>query len=118
MANTKGISLYFEDGLTLSQEIDNIKESITRILMTSPGERVNNPKFGSRFKEFIFENELTIDGELQSEVYNCISRWEPRVTVTDVKVVKKPEEHAAYITVIFRMKETGQPASVEFSFIQ
>jgi|SRR6478609_2275008 len=113
----QGISFYDSDSITTSQTVNAIREDIKRILLTSPGERPNNVAFGSRFKEFIFEDELTIDGELQSEVYNCIARWEPRVNILAISVIKTDAFNRG-LSITFQIKETGEVVPMELNFQQ
>ena len=48
----KGIGIYGTDSPTIKTDVDLITENVTRILLTVPGERVNNPLFGCKFKTF------------------------------------------------------------------
>jgi len=77
----KGIGLYIDDFLVIKKENDLIKENITRILLTSPGERVMNPKFGSKLKSFIFENDNILKNDVVRNLKQSINRWEPRVDI-------------------------------------
>lgn len=61
-------------------EKELIKENIKRILTTRKGERVNNPAFGSRLKEFLFMPQIYVD-DLLLEIRSSIEKWEPRVKV-------------------------------------
>ena len=81
-----GITIYYNDAVAMSDGIEEIKESITRILLTNRGERVNNPDFGADIQALLFENYLTIDGELENKIYLAISRWEPRVMVNKINI--------------------------------
>ena len=116
--NTTGITIYNNDSFSISKDTQEIKESVIRIIMTRKRERLNKPEFGSNFQKFLFNDILTIDGELQSEVYNCITKWEPRVQVTMVKIDKNNEEHTATLSIILKVKDSGQIIPLEFGFSQ
>lgn len=78
----KGIGLYNLDFFKRKTDNDLIKESVTRILLTSKGERVNNPEFGSNLQRFLFSNASFHD--IEEEIFNSIARWEPRVSITNI----------------------------------
>ena len=77
----KGISLYNEDFFDIKEDNALLKENITRILLTQPGERVNNPQFGSRLKSFIFEPDNVLQNDVVRDLEKAIGRWEPRVDI-------------------------------------
>lgn len=54
-------------------------------LLTSPGERVMVPEFGTPTREYLFENidELT-GAELSVLVQGAIGRWEPSVVINSI----------------------------------
>ena len=64
MSGFTGLSFPFRVGskgrvvLSTTTDVDltHIKESITQILLTQKGERVNEPEFGSGLKQMVFEN--------------------------------------------------------------
>ncbi len=101
----RGIGIYGEDTFTTKEDLDLYKESITRILLTSPGERVCNPLFGSRFKEFIFELDVIMQEEVNNEVVKAINRWEPRVTIISMKT-SRPSIDTFSIMLILEEKQT------------
>jgi hypothetical protein len=82
----RGLGIYNTDSPTIKQDTDLLEENITRILLTVPGERVGNPGFGSRFKNYLFDLSVVMQEEIVSEIATAISRWEPRVTVDNIKL--------------------------------
>jgi phage baseplate assembly protein W len=82
----KGVALYGEDFFIIKEDLELKKENITRILLTSPGERVNNLEFGSPLKDYIFEQESIIRIDLIERIKTAIQRWEPRVKVNDLRL--------------------------------
>lgn len=94
--NYKGISFPFRiDGrggvanseLTYTQ-LERIKESIYQILLTYPGERVMEPEFGCRLRDFIFENvmDATVKTMIRFEIERAITRWEPRIQINNIAI--------------------------------
>lgn len=73
--------------LALTAGASDIDASLRMILMTAPGERVMRPFFGCRIWELLFEpinaNTLGLMGEAVRE---AVGRWEPRITLDDVRL--------------------------------
>lgn len=94
MTNYKGIAFPFQitgGGSVATSELTTddyrrVKDSIYQILMTYPGERIMNPEFGCRIKNFIFDNitDITILGMVKYEIETAINKWEPRIQLLDV----------------------------------
>jgi phage baseplate assembly protein W len=101
----KGVAYYDEDVFTIKQDVDLYKENITRILLTSPGERVSNPSFGSRFKSFLFQLDFIMQEEVNNEVSKAIARWEPRVTVKAMRT-SRPDVQTFHINLVIQINES------------
>jgi phage baseplate assembly protein W len=73
--------------IAMSSGASDIDSSIRMILTTAPGERLMRPTFGCKIWELLFEpvnaNTLGLMGEAVRE---AIGRWEPRVTLEDVRL--------------------------------
>jgi len=64
-----------------------IARSIRNIVFTTPGEKFFQQNFGSRVSESLFENMDEITAlTIQDEIIDSITKFEPRVTLTNVKV--------------------------------
>src|ERR1700677_5129294 len=65
-----------------------IEQSMITILLTTPGERLNRPTFGSNIQSRLFDNTgQLLESEIRSDVISALGRWEPRAAVTSVGVV-------------------------------
>ena len=57
------------------------------LLLTSPGERIFLPDFGTPLKDLIFDpNDSTIADRAKTMISNSISQWEPRIIVDQINV--------------------------------
>ena len=92
-----------------------IRASLQRILGTSKGERVMQPEFGNNLKRILFEplDEIIIE-DLKSEIYNIISKQEPRITVRDVYFDIDYDNHTIIIMISFYYKRSGIEDSFNF----
>ena len=73
--------------IATSTGASDIDSSIRMILTTAPGERLMRPAFGCKIWELLFDqiNANTL-GLMSEAVREAIGRWEPRVTLEDVRL--------------------------------
>jgi uncharacterized protein len=77
--------------VAVSEYEQNIKECLTLILGTKPGERQMMPEFGCRIHEMMFApNTVATSDMIASHVERAIKRWEPRVNVLSVDAWPDP----------------------------
>ena len=88
----KDISMTFQsnpltgDLIALKNE-NAIARSVKNIVLTIPGEKPFDPRFGSRITDLLFENVDEITAiNIETEIRNSIERYEPRVKLTSVVV--------------------------------
>lgn len=95
--------------------IEVIKSSLTMILMTLPGERVNMPKFGSRLWELVGE---PIDEIATTLAYTytvvAIQSWENRVKIVDVLI--DTNEHLLRVGIAYYIIPVKQQDYLELTF--
>lgn len=99
---------------TESSEIDLIKSSIMMILGTYVGERVMNPEFGSRLKEVAFnQSDAAVDILIEQYVIESISRWEPRVEITNFNIQR--DNNQIQVKIFFdKLEVPVQSFDIEF----
>lgn len=93
---------------------DHLRDMLEQLLLTSPGERVNRPDFGSGLLRQVFEpNSPELAAAVQYTVMASIQRWlgdviEPHA----VEVVA--EDSVLAITVRFAVRRTGERREERF----
>ncbi len=115
MSNVLGRSMSFPprvdaDGrFVWSDGETNIRESITVVLKTEPGERVGVPDFGAGLGRFLFEpNNAATHARVQDAITRALVRWERRIDVEAVDVVPDTSEReAALATITYRLVATS-----------
>ncbi len=71
-----------------------VQSSLNNIFTWLPGERILNPEFGSRLKQYLYQGIIPETSEkIVAEIRHCISEWEPRVSLTEVADVSTTEDH-------------------------
>ena len=109
----KGIVFYNQSFFLIKENETLIKENISRILLTLPGERVNNPLFGSNLRSFLFNLDVVMREEVESEITNSIYKWEPRVTIDSI-FTETPDDKSFLI----KLECTNNDTLEEFTFEQ
>ena len=102
---------------TVSQEED-IAEAVMLILSTSRGERVMRPDFGSGINKFIFaEMNYTTVREMEREIVNAVTDWEPRVIEQEAEVgLERLQEGIVMISVRYIVRSTNNPYNLVFPY--
>tara|TARA_R110001583_G_scaffold11403_4_gene51631 strand:- start:13921 stop:14409 length:489 start_codon:yes stop_codon:yes gene_type:complete len=82
-----------------SYDMDAIKNSITNIFLTTPGQKILSPEFGINLRRFIFEpaNSFT-SYRIKADILNNLPDMEPRIELQEVTVIPVPNEHEFYVT--------------------
>jgi phage baseplate assembly protein W len=102
--------IYNNNSWFISDGVEKVKQSMTCILLTPIGCRLDQPDFGSMIPFLVFERENTVLAkELDLYTRQALNRWEPRITVINTKV--DFGESAASIGVFFKVNGT---AATEF----
>ncbi len=99
--------------VAMSEYEENIRQNITIILGTRPGERQMLPDFGCRINELLFAPNTHQTAILARRyVEDALRRWEPRVEVVDVKSAPDPSG-AIRVEVVYRIISTGAVERVQ-----
>ncbi len=104
--------------IALARGERDIEQSIRIILETMPGERVMRPDFGCRIWELVFApHDPTTEGLLIHYVEQALTRWEPRIDLTSVKVSDDPvQAGAVLIEINYIIKATHDERSIVHPF--
>jgi len=84
-------------------------------LMTDYHERMFQPYLGANLKQLLFEpmsEELL--GMIRQYILSCISKYEPRVKVTQLVLTGTPDEHGIYVTLTFNVISTSSTTTINF----
>ena len=99
-------------GVAFSEFEGNIRQCITIILSTRPGERQMLPDFGCRVHELLFApSTATTSLIAEGHVRDALRKWEPRVEVESVNAM--PDSTGALrIEVVYRILATDAVQTV------
>ena len=104
--------------LALSDGEDSVRDAITIILGTSPGERLMRPEFGCRVHELVFESvDALTAGRIEHEVRVALDRWEPRIDVLDVAVNASAQlDGVLRIEIAYRLRASNDVRNLVYPF--
>lgn len=107
-------------GIALVDGHTEIGESIRLILGTAPGERPMRPSFGCAIHEYVFAPaDLSTAARIQAEVTDALTRWEPRIDLLAVRVVRPDDEQhdgLLLIEIEYTIRDTNDPRNLVFPF--
>jgi phage baseplate assembly protein W len=90
-----------------------VKQSIRNLVLTRNFERPFRSNIGCQVKALLFEPITPIlTAMIERTIGDTITNFEPRVDLLGVAVKFSPENNDAYITVMFKIKNTQTPVSV------
>ena len=98
----KGMSFYEHDFFVIKTDYELAAESITRIIMTNPGERVDLPFFGVGLKNRLFEPlDTDSEGQIENDIREQIETYEPRVIIETIEFNPIEEQNTLEIKIGF-----------------
>lgn len=105
-------------GLSYSSHEQKIDESIWLLLSTVKGERVMEPDYGCGIHDYVFApNNPGTRGAIAYEVQQALSRYEPRIDVTNLRVDAIPgQENQLLIRVDYRVRATNTKRNFVYPF--
>jgi phage baseplate assembly protein W len=110
-------------GLALSHEDEDVREAISVILGTAPGERPMRPDFGCGIHDYVFESvDAYLVGRLEQEVRRALDRWEPRIDVVRVELSVEPSSDGGVlnelvvIDITYQLRATSDIRNLVYPF--
>ncbi|WP_142453411.1 GPW/gp25 family protein [Gracilimonas mengyeensis] len=106
------------DTAELVSEEEDIRESLTIILSTIPGERVMDPEFGCDIHHHVFEEmSFTVINHLKEDIRKAVLNYEPRVDLTGLEVGVN-EDHDARLDIIleYKVRATNSRSNMVYPF--
>ena len=96
---------------------DSVRESLYLILMTSLGERIMSPNFGTSMMSYTFmDTSLTMLNMFTTELKNSILEQETRIAVVDIEVDAQSKDGALFINVNYYLVGSDFMDNLVFPF--
>ena len=75
----------FNDFAMTKNSLEQARHNLKNLLLTAPGERVGQPEFGSRLREFCFEQiNADLPEKIEEEVKRAVSVWLPYINIIEI----------------------------------
>lgn len=105
-------------GIAMATGPTDVEQSIRLILNTEPGERPMRPEFGCGVRDYVFDSfDSSTGAALVQEVRRALERWEPRIAVDDVRVVRiAHHQEVVKIHVTYHLSGTNNPHNLVHPF--
>lgn len=104
-------------GFALASGVEKLEQAMRLILTTYPGERPMRPEFGSRLRDHVFgPASLDSAAAVSHEVRRALTRWEPRVDVTEVTTYPSGVDGLLHIDIRYTVKATNDERNLVFPF--
>jgi len=96
---------------------DQIKSNLVNLLLTSTGERIMNPNFGTYLKRFLFEGITDSNLEsLKDNLLNSISIYIPDITVINIIVTPNTDYNSIDLNIDYVVNISQSPDQVTVQF--
>ena len=95
----------------------SIRQMIEVILRTAPGEQLMRPRLGAGLEELIHQpNTLTTRSAIQHDIEQALTRWEPRIQLTGVRVTPGEEPSVAWVQISYRLPSDLREDNLVYPF--
>ena len=97
---------------------DHAKSKLLNVLLTSPGERINQPLFGAGLKNRLFEQQTEVSGEnLRNYVIPQVKQFVPEIEIRNITLKDGGlQGHKLFVTVNYSLVNNDEEDSVTLSF--
>ena len=94
---------------------EQVKSNLLNLLLTTKGERVNQPNFGIGLKHLLFESDIDEEG-IANILDQQIKTYIPEISILETKVEPMEDEHLLYILITYRFNLDETDDSIQINF--
>jgi phage baseplate assembly protein W len=113
-----GVSLPFSRPFTSTYTTkDQIKSNLINLLLTTRGERIMNPLFGTGLRDFLFEGITDSNIEnLRLDLINSITMFIPEISVVNIDIVPGYDSNSIELNLSYLLNISNTPDQVTVQF--
>lgn len=101
--------------LQLTENEQDVLQSVHNLIQTNFGERLYNPNFGCDIRSLLFENITPHTETLAREkIKTAIENFEPRAKIMEIITEGAPDENAMYVSITISVINKQEPITLEF----
>jgi len=94
---------------------EQLKSNFLNLLLTIPGERINNPNYGIGLKGQLFENNIS-KTYLQENINSQLAFWMPEITVTEISLQHDIDQYKVSITLAYSITLDESEDSIQINY--
>ena len=94
---------------------DHAKSKLTNLLLTSPGERINQPNFGVGVKNLLFENNIDLNF-LKNQIQTQVSQFLGNIEITEIQTGSSDDQHTIFISITYKSLLDNEEDSIQLNF--
>ena len=95
--------------------LEQAKANLQNLLLTTPGERINQPEFGSQLKFIIFEQDKDIPNRVEEAIRSAVDKYLSYITIENVFVIQ--EDNVVNVSIEFSVSlEEDEIEILNFDF--
>lgn len=103
--------------ISMSEGLQDIKQSLEIILSTRVGERMMHPNFGCSLERMLFENiDLTIQRNIKDIIETAILKYETRIKLEEIHFHPDQLNGCIYIDINFIIRTTNTRSNIVYPF--
>ena len=94
---------------------EQVKSNLINLLLTEPGERINEPNFGVGLKNLLFEQNPDIE-ILKEKINTQIEYYIPLISLSDVNMNFENDKYLLYIIISYNFNLDGSTDAIQLNF--
>ena len=94
---------------------EQLKTNFLNLLLTVPGERINNPNYGIGLKKLLFENYID-EESLFEDINNKIQFYLPEIKLNSVKIIRDTDLYKTTIKLDYNIIIDNTDDSIQINF--
>ena len=94
---------------------EQVKSNLINLLLTEPGERINEPNFGIGIKKILFEQNPNVE-ILKEKINNQIEFYLPLISLSNVNINFVDDEHKLYILISYIFNLDSSTDAIQLNF--
>tara|TARA_R110000787_G_scaffold188140_1_gene299930 strand:- start:103 stop:540 length:438 start_codon:yes stop_codon:yes gene_type:complete len=113
-----GITFPFDGTAVFNQSFttkEQVKSNLINLLMTHPGERINEPEFGVGIRDLLFEQQINTQ-DLQATIHEEINTFIPEIMLNNIDVSFDPDTHTVSILISYQITLDESHDSIKINF--
>ena len=94
---------------------EQVKSNLINLLLTEPGERINEPNFGIGIKKILFEQNPNVE-ILKEKINNQIEFYLPLISLSNININFVDDEHKLYILISYIFNLDSSTDAIQLNF--